>query len=210
MNDWIQTFSGKRCHVARTSSDEIDIRDIAHALSNLCRFTGHVRRFYSVAEHSVRVAAICPDEHKLYGLLHDATEAYIGDMATPTKNLPEMAPFRNMEEEIRRSVVCKFFSGDGYPYYAYRIPTAVHRADAILLATEVRDLMGPQAGEWNLEEQPLEAVIRPWPPEVAEFMFLNMFDVLTNKHEATNLLGIWFDHGKVQSELQKMGEKVEA
>lgn len=65
--------------------EEIDINDIAHHLSMICRWGGGTPGFYSVAEHSVRVAAKLPDKLKLWGLLHDAAEAYLGDHVRPMK-----------------------------------------------------------------------------------------------------------------------------
>jgi len=75
---WIQTFTGRRFRPRNPAPDDFDIRDVAHALSLLCRFNGHCRVFYSVAEHSVRVSRICPPPAALWGLLHDLGEAYIG------------------------------------------------------------------------------------------------------------------------------------
>ena len=76
---------------AGPNPDDIRIEDIAHALSNQCRFAGHAREFYSVAEHSVHVSQLCLPEHALWGLLHDASEAYLVDLPRPLKLLPEFA-----------------------------------------------------------------------------------------------------------------------
>src|SRR5271165_7548492 len=83
--DWIQTYTGRVMYPLDPRPEEINIIDIAHALSNLCRFTGHVRTFYSVAEHSVRVSQHCDPKDALWGLLHDASEAYLADMSRPMK-----------------------------------------------------------------------------------------------------------------------------
>src|SRR5271156_4912831 len=80
---WIQTFTGKKFYPFNPKPQDIDIRDIAHALSNICRFTGHTKRFYSVAEHSRNVAKLVPAHMKLQALLHDASEAYLCDIARP-------------------------------------------------------------------------------------------------------------------------------
>ncbi|MEM4379972.1 MAG: hypothetical protein QXL01_04720, partial [Thermoplasmatales archaeon] len=85
MEPWIETYSGKKFDYLAQS--ELDIEDIAHALSNLCRFNGHTRVFYSVAEHSVNVSSMVPPELKIAALLHDAAEAYIGDVPSPLKQL---------------------------------------------------------------------------------------------------------------------------
>lgn len=82
---WIQTFTGKKVFPLAMTTDMVDIKDIAHALSLKCRFTGHCRTFYSVAEHSMRVAELVRPELKLAALLHDAAEAYLPDFARPIK-----------------------------------------------------------------------------------------------------------------------------
>ena len=82
---WIATHAGRRFYFEAPHPDDVDITDVAHALSNLCRFTGHVNRFYSVAEHSINVSLLVPPEDALQGLLHDAHEAYIGDCSSPLK-----------------------------------------------------------------------------------------------------------------------------
>src|ERR1051325_4550411 len=88
--DWMQTFSGRRFYPLSPRSDELDPADIAHALSLLCRFAGHVERFYSVAEHCVHLSYAVPPEDALAALLHDATEAYVVDVPRPLKrSLPE-------------------------------------------------------------------------------------------------------------------------
>ena len=91
--DWIQTFTGKRIYPFDPDPDLICIDDIAHALSNICRFTGHVKHFYSVAQHSVIVANAIPDslgvphtnELYLQALLHDAQEYLFSDLSRPLK-----------------------------------------------------------------------------------------------------------------------------
>ena len=88
--DWMQTYTGVRFYPMDPRPEELDIRDIAHALSLICRYGGHVDRFYSVAEHCVLMSQCVPEEHALWALLHDASEAYVGDMVRPLKRqLPE-------------------------------------------------------------------------------------------------------------------------
>lgn len=87
---WIVTASGKRVDPLNIKPADIEIADICHALGNLCRFTGHSRRFYSVAEHCVRMVdwffADADPHTRLAALLHDAAEAYIGDIAKPLRD----------------------------------------------------------------------------------------------------------------------------
>src|SRR5579872_2947230 len=95
---WIQTASGLEFPLFEPRLDAINIEDIAHGLSMICRFTGQCARFYSVAEHSVHVSHLVPREDAAWGLLHDAAEAYLGDVASPLKKhlkltAPAQKPF---------------------------------------------------------------------------------------------------------------------
>lgn len=102
----IKTYSGHYIDVFNPDPDTIDVRDIAHALSLTARWGGHTRSFYSVGSHSIWVATNLPDEFKLEGLLHDATEAYIGDMPKPIKrHLPD---FNKLENNLDRAIRSKF------------------------------------------------------------------------------------------------------
>lgn len=166
---WIQTFTGKRFWPLDPRPEEVNILDIAHALSLKCRFTGQCRCFYSVAQHSVHVAEVTGS---LWGLLHDAGEAYLADVATPVKkHLPD---FHTLEANIMRAVCDRF----GLPLIE---PPEVKHADRVLLATERRDLMPSPPRPWLLAENvaPLEKVIRPWAPIVAELAFLSAFERLS-------------------------------
>lgn len=95
--DWIQMHSGIAFWPMDPRADEVRLEDIAHSLSLLCRFGGHCSRFYSVAEHSVHVARLCSPEVALWGLLHDASEAYVVDLPRPIKRqLPEYAEIEGL------------------------------------------------------------------------------------------------------------------
>lgn len=83
---WMQTYTGRRLFPMDPSPADVDIIDIAHALSMQCRYNGHVRRFMSVAEHCVLISENVPAQDALWGLLHDATEAYVGDMIRPLRD----------------------------------------------------------------------------------------------------------------------------
>jgi hypothetical protein len=83
--DWMQTYTGRQFWPIDPRADEIDIVDIAHALSQQCRFAGHCKSFYSVATHSWHTSNVCNSENALWGLLHDAAEAYLVDLPTPIK-----------------------------------------------------------------------------------------------------------------------------
>ena len=163
---WIQTYTGKRFTPLDPQPDQICIEDIAHALSLQCRYSGHCRAFYSVAEHSMRVSQIVPAEHQFAGLMHDAAEAYMGDMASPIKQMfPE---FKRMENQIMK-VVCEVF-GIEWP-----LDPSVKIADNIMLATEARDLMVSPPEDWHLLEEPQQTYTIPVSSAAAEQMFLQMF-----------------------------------
>ena len=89
---WIQTYTGGKFHLLAPRQEEINIVDIAHALSMMCRFTGHVRRFYSVSEHSWHASYLVPKQDALWALLHDASEAYMADMNRPLKHFTAIGP----------------------------------------------------------------------------------------------------------------------
>ena len=105
---YFPTRKGRRINFDQISEEAIHIEDIAHALSMVCRFGGHCPRHYSVAEHSLLVAELVPDKYKLAALLHDASEAYVGDMVAPLKRLPNMKPYRMMEDMIHGFIEAKF------------------------------------------------------------------------------------------------------
>ena len=167
---WSQTYSGRLFFPLEPRPADIDIVDIAHSLALQCRFNGHCRPFYSVAEHSVRVSRILGGAERLWGLLHDAAEAYISDLPRPLK---ATAPgFRAAEDRLLEVIVTRF--GLEWP-----MPAAVAQADDVLLATEMRDLMAPPTAPWPLAAAPLADTIVPVGHEDAERMFLERFAELT-------------------------------
>ena len=84
---FLPTCSGRRVHIANPLPDEIDIEDIAHGLSHTCRFAGHVPLYYSVAQHSLLVSELLDERTAMWGLLHDASEAYLHDLTRPLKRV---------------------------------------------------------------------------------------------------------------------------
>jgi hypothetical protein len=164
----ILTASGRYFPLLAPTPGDIRIEDIAHALSNLCRFTGHVREFYSVAQHSVLVSQIVPPEDALAGLLHDASEAYVTDISKPLK--PHLGGYVEIETRIMEAVLKAF----GLPTC---LPPSVKRADLILLATEKRDLMPAHEDDWDLirDVPRLGNCIDPWPPRAARAYFMDRF-----------------------------------
>lgn len=127
----IYTASGKKFDLANLNPEQIDINDIALSLSNQCRFAGHTPRFYSVAEHSLLVSDQLPDELKLWGLLHDATECYISDIPSPVKQLiPEIS---YLEMLVMEAIAIKF----NLPFENFKEPAAVKSADLKILENEI-------------------------------------------------------------------------
>lgn len=105
---FIQTFTGKSFDVMNPSSDDICIEDIAHALSNTARFGGHLNEFFSVAQHCLIVEEQCKDEEKLWGLLHDSSEAYLSDVVTPLKKSEIFKGYKIVEKQLEKVIFEKF------------------------------------------------------------------------------------------------------
>lgn len=169
---WITTGSGGRFDYEAPELTEIHISDIAHALSQICRFTGHTRRFYSVAQHSVLVSRLVPPEHALAGLLHDAHEAFVGDVATQLKEL--LPTYRAIEARAWEAVATRFGVDP-------ILPACVKRADIIALATERRDLLPHDGRVWAILANVVPCVerIEPLSPEAAEALFLSRYRAIT-------------------------------
>lgn len=167
--DFIRLHSGKRFHILKPTLREIDIDDISWALSHICRFTGHTRAFYSVAQHCCHVSDMLPDDLKLQGLLHDAQEAYCQDLAQPIKQyLPQ---YKELELRIEQVVARKF-------RLSFPMPAAVKTADMTMLVTEMRDVM--RNTDYRLHPfRPLTERIKPWPSLKARREFMRRFNSLT-------------------------------
>jgi 5'-nucleotidase len=170
--DWMLTYTGLQFYPLDARIEDVCIEDIAHALANTCRFGGHCSGFYSVAKHSLLVARILPTELKLQGLLHDATEAYIGDMVRPLKSF--MPDYREVEDKLWRVIAEKF----GLPE---TLDKAVKHADNVILMTEKRDLLKPSIYSWGPELEvivPAEFTITPDSPMNMARVFLAAFAAL--------------------------------
>ena len=162
---FITTYTGKKMHYLNPADDEIDIHDIAHALSLICRFGGHCKEFYSVGQHSLGVMELVPDEYKLEALLHDAAEAYISDLPRPIKN--DLPRFKEIELVIEEAIVKKF-------NITNRNHGVIKMADNIMLATEARDIMA-NITDWMELPEPRNESLALMPSSMTEHFFLEAF-----------------------------------
>lgn len=175
---YIETVSGKQIYFLEPTGDMFDITDIAHALSNTCRYTGHCNRFYSVAEHSVHVSNLLKGTpYELDGLLHDAAEAYLPDVASPIKQF--LADYNAMEDRLL-SVIFKKYNLE-YPFHP-----SVKVCDLQMLSTEAHYLL-PSRGDtwdsvWGRRGRPkVDHGFKPncLEPAVAKNLFLERYKELT-------------------------------
>lgn len=175
-NDFIQTYSGGKFYPFDVNQKDIKLDDIAHSLSLLCRFIGHCETFYSVGQHSVLVSKYCKDEYKLQGLLHDAAESYISDIAHPIKANDLYTNIRKIEDDILNEIYSKFgvnVTEESTEHIKY--------IDKCMLYTEKRDLLKPGI-TWEIEcnhlYKPFPEKIESWTSEKSELEFYKTFSEL--------------------------------
>lgn len=160
---WLQTYTGKTFFPGNPCPEDIDIIDIAVGLSRENRYNGHTKKPYNVAQHSIMVSRLVPPEYELWGLLHDASEAYIKDLTYSIKSmLPE---YKAIEKRILRVIIEKY--GLEWPE-----PPCVKDADMIVLATEKRDLLGPSPRAWRDLPEPMTDTLVPLEPWPSAYRFL--------------------------------------
>lgn len=170
---WINTFTGKRFHPLDPDPELIDIRDIAHGLAAKARYAGHTREPYNVAQHSVIVSLHVLDrDQSLWGLLHDASEAYLPDVPKPLKILPAMAAYREAEARLMLAV-CQRFGLDPEE------PAIVKEIDRRMLPTEASQLFDRRHPAWRDRVEPLPIMIDVWSASDAERWFLERYEFLT-------------------------------
>lgn len=161
----MQTFTGKLVDLASFSVDDVRLPDIAHALACINRYTGHTIVPYSVAQHSVMVSRLCGPQDELCGLLHDASEAYLGDVARPLKvMLPE---YVELEHRVQQTIAKAF----GLPW---PMPLSVKVADNRALIAEKRALMSVEH-DWGIEADPVMTPVNPYCWQQAKQLFENRF-----------------------------------
>lgn len=173
VGDWMETFKGIAFYPQDPLPGEILIEDIAHALSNMCRFGGHSDSFYSVAQHSVMVSNLVSEQLALTALLHDASEAYILDVPRPIK--PYLGGYAEMEHKIMTAVAIRF--GLIWP-----MPKEVKVADNTALAIEKRCFKKNLSRKWDVDELDTTKSIQivPMLPIEAETYFLSRYEQLVN------------------------------
>lgn len=163
----MQVFSGEKFWPLDPRPDEVHITDIAHSLSLICRYNGHASRFVSVAEHCYRLSYAVEPEHARWALMHDAAEAYVGDMVRPLKQF--MPEFSEVEDRVLAVIASRF--GLAMP-----IPDVVHEADTRYLLDERAAMLPNTRHPWGIEElEPLGIEVTGMAPETAEVVFLSRF-----------------------------------
>jgi len=175
--NWMQTFTGRAYYPTDPHPDDVCIEDIAHALSQECRFGGHCREFYSVAEHSYWVSYMVHPEYALEGLLHDAAEAYMKDIPRPLKHSSEMAEYRRLEKLNRRAICYRL----GIDFHE---PREVKQADNDILLVEHKALFGTPPLPWMVPgASTADSGIKicGYTPKLAEAHFLGRYFTLTGK-----------------------------
>lgn len=169
---FITTYSGAKFYVDDCNIEDVPIKDIAHALSMNCRFNGHIEDFYSVAEHSVIVSELVPEEDALWGLMHDATEAFVPDIPRPFKHL--ITGFHEFEDKLAKKMAEKL--GLSWP-----MPESVKYIDKNIVADEAARLF-PEEPDWIKH---YDSVIDPTnpigalEPRDAYWAFIDRYEELT-------------------------------
>jgi hypothetical protein len=170
---WIQTYSGKYFHYLEDNPQNIKIEDIAHGLSNLCRYSGQCNSLYTVAQHCCIVSDLAEKGFRLEGLMHDAAEAYMGDIPRPVKNLvPEI---KILEKKVFRQIAKEF-------NLKYPISSVIELLDTRVMLAEARIVL-KEGTVWCVEGiTPADINLNElWEPKKAEMEFLTRFNTLNGQ-----------------------------
>lgn len=173
---WIGLLSGAQMNYNAPEESDVTLDDLASALSNICRFSGHLPVFYSVAQHLVNTSRIVDPEFAFDALMHDTAEAFTNDLPTPLKWAFPI--FKTLEEKIEAAMAKKF--GFNYPY-----PPEVKVADTEMLLLE-KVYVKKDYREWphyvgiEFEHQYDKVDLKPWQPCRAKREFLERFEELSN------------------------------
>ena len=181
--DWIETYTGKKVKLLSPDPSEINIEDIAHGLSRICRFSGQCKHFYSVAQHSLNMAIEMNNRRfgsrlVLLALLHDASEAYIGDVPRPVKQM--LLVYHEIEKRVQSAI----WKGIGIDPPSPFEKEVIKRFDDILLGYEAKMLMGCR-DSWNQKYLKDELLLSSkhfdyCNPAEIEYKFLSAFASLTS------------------------------
>lgn len=174
INDWLETFLGREFWLTEASINTYDypIEEIAHTLSLICRFNGQCMFHYSVAQHSVLVSHMVPIEHRMLGLLHDASEAYLTDIPRPIK--ARLKEYKELESLVE-SAINRIYFGEKY---INGTPTCVKHFDTIALMTEAKYIMKSGGKTWYRDGLSADGSIGPISemlPQEAEKIFLERY-----------------------------------
>lgn len=172
--DFIKTHSGINFYPLDPRPEEILIEDIAHALSNLCRFTGHCPEFYSVAQHSAIVSRLVKPQYALHALLHDASEAYICDIARPVKREPEMKPYLDIERVLQAAIYRKFGLDENEPGDVKYVDTRILVTEACMF-----NMLAEDCALYDVER--FDIAITPAEPKIAKQLFIDRFHELVSE-----------------------------
>ena len=173
---FIWVLGGDHVDLCNPKPEQISIQDIACALAHCCRWSGHVRAGYSVAQHSVLVSRMLPVELRLTGLLHDAHEAYIGDVSSPVKSI-----IGNRYRQLARTF--DLVIGPKFGVDLANLPAEVKVVDRAIQVAEAREFVGVPDSELRrwFGELPHVEIGEAWPSYRAEREFLDRFDRLTKE-----------------------------
>lgn len=148
--DWMGTYTGKRFWPLDPQPEDVCIKDIAHALSQICRFNGHTDAFYTLSHHSLNVAHYlkrtgCDELTQLYGLMHDAAEAYVCDIPKPLKKF--LIGYKEIEDSVQQAILIHF----GLKAPTENLNSSIKLADTYILSLEAKKFMR-NTDNWDLPE----------------------------------------------------------
>ena len=175
-DQWIGLLSGAQFNYNRPEDSGVTLDDLASALSNICRFSGHLPQFYSVAQHLVNTSRLVPREFAFDALMHDTAEAFTNDLPTPLKWAVPI--FKDLEVSIESAMAKKF--GFNYPYHP-----CVKEADTNMLILEKEYVKGDKSVWPHYENIKVDHLVdlvdlKPWQPCRAKREFLERFEELSN------------------------------
>jgi hypothetical protein len=168
--------SGRIYYPLDPRPEDVFIEDIAHSLSMQCRYGGHSRVFYSVAEHSYHLSFLVPEEHALVALLHDATEAYVSDVPRPLK--PYLSNYAEIEDR-NWAAIAKAFD------LPAQLPACVKEADLRICANEMATLFPEPPIPYGLPERYPDLYLEAWTDGMAKTKFLARFQALWDERMAS-------------------------